>query len=120
MRVKRGVAHVKHRKNILKKTKGYKWGRKNQIRKAKTALTRAGRHAARHRRLKKREFRRLWQIRINAAARQHGLTYSQLIHNLAVANVALDRKILAQLAVEQPQMFESIVAQARPVRPSKG
>lgn len=111
MRVKRGVAHVKHRKYILKGAKGFKWGRKNQIRKAKTAITRAGRHAYKHRRLKKRDFRALWQIRINAAVRPHGLSYSQFIHKLKVAKVELDRKVLSQLAIEQPKLFASIVEQ---------
>ncbi|MEK7537574.1 MAG: 50S ribosomal protein L20 [Patescibacteria group bacterium] len=110
MRVKRGVAHVKHRRYILKAAKGYKWGRKNQIRKAKTAITRAGRHAYKHRRLKKREFRALWQVRINAAARLNGLTYGQFIHKLKVAQVELDRKVLSQIAAEHPKLFASIVA----------
>lgn len=113
MRVKRGVAHVKHRKYILKAAKGFKWGRKNQIRKAKTAITKAGRHAYKHRRLKKRDARALWQIRINAAVREHGLSYSQFINKLKVAKVELDRKVLAQLAVEQPKLFASIVNQVK-------
>lgn len=111
MRVKRGVAHVKHRKYILKAAKGFKWGRKNQIRKAKTAITRAGRHAYKHRRLKKRDARSLWQVRINAAVREHGLSYSKFIHQLKVAKVELDRKVLSQIAAEQPKLFASIVKQ---------
>lgn len=110
MRVKRGVAHVKHRKYILKAAKGFKWGRKNQIRKAKTAITKAGRHAYKHRRLKKRDARALWQIRINAAVREHGLSYSKFIHLLKVKKVELDRKVLSQLAAEQPKVFAAIVA----------
>lgn len=113
MRVKRGVAHVKHRGYILKAAKGYKWGRKNQIRKAKTAITRAGRHAYKHRRLKKRDARALWQVRINAAVREHGLTYGQFIHKLKVAKVELDRKVLAQIALEQPKLFAAIVAKVK-------
>jgi large subunit ribosomal protein L20 len=113
MRVKRGVAHVKRRKYILHDTKGFQWGRKNQIRKAKTAVTRAGRHAARHRKLKKREYRALWQIRINAAARLNGLTYSQLIHKLHTAKIELDRKVLSQIAAEQPELFSQIVAKVK-------
>lgn len=113
MRVKRGVAHVKHRKNILKAAKGFKWGRKNQIRKAKTAITKAGRHAYRHRKLKKREYRGLWQIRINAAVREHGMSYSQFIHKLKLAKVELDRKVLSQIAAEQPKLFASIVSKVR-------
>ncbi len=111
MRVKRGVAHVKHRRYILKAAKGYKWGRKNQIRKAKTAITRAGRHAYKHRRLKKRDYRALWQVRINAAAREHGLSYSVFMHKLKIAQVELDRKVLSQIAAEHPKLFASIVAQ---------
>lgn len=113
MRVKRGVAHVKHRKYILADAKGFKWGRKNQIRKAKTAITKAGRHAYRHRRLKKRDSRALWQIRINAAVREQGLNYSQFIHLLKVKKIELDRKVLAQIAVEQPQLFKDIVAKVK-------
>lgn len=110
MRVKRGVAHVKRRKNILKATKGFKWGRKNQIKKAKTAATRAGRHSYKHRRLKKREYRGLWQIRINAAVRPHGLSYSQFIHKLTLAKIQLDRKVLAELASDHPAVFDAIVS----------
>jgi large subunit ribosomal protein L20 len=111
MRVKRGVAHVKHRKYILKAAKGYKWGRKNQIRKAKTAITKAGRHAYKHRKLNKRNYRALWQIRIGAAAREHGLSYSVFIHKLKLANVEIDRKILSQIAADYPKLFTSIVEQ---------
>lgn len=113
MRVKRGTAHVKRRKYLLRATKGFKWGRKNQIKKAKDAATKAGRHAYKHRRLKKREYRALWQVRINAAAHLHGLSYSQLIHRLTTKKVALDRKILAQLAVEHPEVFTAIVNQVK-------
>lgn len=109
MRVKRGVAHSKRRKNILKAVKGYKWGRKNQIRKAKTAITRAGRHAYRHRKLKKRDYRGLWLIRINAGVRPLGLSYSQFADKLRKAQVGIDRKILSQLAAEHPKIFSAIV-----------
>lgn len=110
MRVKRGVAHVKHRKNILKAVRGYKWGRKNQIKKAKTAITRAGRHAYKHRRLKKRDARGLWNIRINAGARQNGTTYSRFIPALKAKNIILDRKILSMIAAEHPEVFAKIIA----------
>lgn len=113
MRVKRGVAHVKRRKKILQATKGYKWGRKNQIRKAKTAVTRAGRHAYKHRRLKKREFRQLWQVRINAAAREHGLSYSVFMGKLKVAKIEIDRKMLSELANNHPKVFAEIVAKVK-------
>lgn len=110
MRIKRGVAHVKHRKNILKATRGYKWGRKNQIKKAKTAITRAGRHAYKHRRLKKREYRGVWNVRINAGARLNGTTYSRLISALKTKKIDLDRKVLSQIAAEYPDVFAAIVA----------
>ncbi len=109
MRVKRGTAHVKRRKGILKKTKGFKWGRKNKIRLAQTAATKAGAHAYRDRRVKKRTSRALWQIRINAAARQNGMTYSKLIKALKDAKVELDRKVLSDLAANSPQVFEAII-----------
>ncbi|MBI2984805.1 MAG: 50S ribosomal protein L20 [Candidatus Kerfeldbacteria bacterium] len=109
MRVKRGVTHLRRRKRLLKLTKGYRWRRKTSIRLARQAAIRAGQHAYRHRRLKKRDFRGLWQIRINAAVRPFGLNYSQFIHKLKNAQVEVDRKILAQLAVEQPEVFRAIV-----------
>jgi len=109
MRVKRGTTHVKRRKAILKKTKGFKWGRKNKIKLAQTAATKAGAHAYRDRRVKKRTSRALWQIRINAAARQHDMTYSKFIKALKNSKVELDRKILADLAANQPKVFEAIV-----------
>lgn len=109
MRVKRGVAHVKRRKNLLKKVKGFRWKRKSSIRLGRQAATRAGQHAYRHRRLKKRDFRALWQIRIGAAARQHGMSYSQFINKLHVAKIELDRKVLADMAATQPDVFAAIV-----------
>ena len=109
MRVKRGTQHVKRRKNILKKTKGYRWGRRNQIKKAQTAIMKAGANAFRDRRRKKREFRALWQIRLNAAARLNGTTYSALIHALKLKNSTLDRKVLAQIAQQEPEAFAELV-----------
>lgn len=109
MRVKRGVAHVKRRKNLLKKVKGFRWKRKSSIRLGRQAAIRAGQHSYRHRRLKKRDFRALWQIRIGAAARMHGMSYSQFIHKLHVAKIELDRKVLSDLAATQPEVFAAIV-----------
>ncbi len=109
MRVKRGVAHVKRRKNLLKTTKGFRWKRKSSIRLGRQASTRAGQHAYRGRKLKKREARSLWQIRMNAGARENGTTYSKLINKLKIAKVELDRKILADLAMNQPEVFAAIV-----------
>ena len=113
MRVKRGVAHVKRRKNILEDSKGYRWGRKSQIRKAKQAITRAGRHAYRGRKLKKRDYRGLWQTRIGAATKAEGLSYSKFIHQLKLANVELDRKVMSELAANHPEVFKAIFAQTK-------
>lgn len=108
-RVKRGIMVRKRHKKILKLTKGYRHGRKNLIRLAKQAILKAGTHAYRHRRQKKREFRRLWIVKINAASREHGLTYSQFMAKLKKSGVSLDRKILAELAVTKPPEFKKIV-----------
>lgn len=109
MRVKRGTTHVKRRKNLLKITKGFRWGRKNLVKRAKEAAVKAGQHAYRDRKRKKRDFRRLWQIKINAAVREHGLSYSKFIDALKKANIELDRKILSELAAEYPKAFAKIV-----------
>lgn len=108
-RVKRGTMHVKRRKNILKKTKGYKWGRKNRIKLAKVAILKAGKHAYSGRRLKKRNARSLWQIKISAAVQQYGLSYSKFIGQLKKHNIGLDRKILADIAEHNPKIFAKIV-----------
>lgn len=109
-RVKRGTIHVKRRNNLLKRVKGYKWGRKNKIRLARPAMLKAGVYAFRDRRAKKRTFRSLWTVKINAAVRGMGLSYSRFIDSLKKANIAIDRKILAKIAEEQPAIFEKIVA----------
>lgn len=108
-RVKRGTLHTKRRRNLLKRTKGYMWGRKSKITRATEATLKAGQHALRDRRKKKRNFRALWNIRINAGARQHGTTYSAVIADLKRRNVALDRKVLAELAATHPETFAQIV-----------
>lgn len=108
-RVKRGTRHVKHRHNILEDVKGYRWGRKSKIKHAITARLKAGVHARQDRRKKKGQFRRWWQIRLNAAARENQLTYSRLIDALKKKNIALDRKILSDLAVNQPKVFTKII-----------
>ncbi len=112
-RVKRGTQHTKRRKNLLSKAKGYKWGRKSKIRLAKTAVLKAGAYAYRDRRNKKRNFRRLWNIKINAGARENGTTYSRLIDGLKKANIELDRKVLAELAEKHPKVFSRIVETAK-------
>jgi large subunit ribosomal protein L20 len=105
--------HTKKRKNILKRTKGMKWGRKSKIRLARIASLKAGVYAFRDRRAKKRDFRRLWAIRINAAVRPLGLSYSRFIDLLKKANVELDRKILSTLAKDHPAVFEKVVEQVK-------
>ncbi len=108
-RVKRGKAHLKKRKNLLKRVKGFGGGRKNLIKQAKTADTRAGMHAYRDRRVKKRLMRRLWQVRINAAVRAFGMSYSKFTGALKEKEVGIDRKVLSQLAAKEPKIFEKIV-----------
>ena len=112
-RVKRGTQHTKRRKTLLEKTKGMKWGRKSKIKLARPAALKAGAYAYRDRRNKKRDFRRLWQIRINAASRLNGLSYSKFIDALKKANIALDRKILANLADKHPAVFAKIVEKVK-------
>ncbi len=109
MRIKRGIIHKKHVKNVLKRAKGYRWRRKNVFKLAKVAVLHAGKHAYEHRRLKKRDFRRLWQIRINAGARQHGIPYSKFITLLKAKNIQLNRKVLAELAAKHPEVFAKVV-----------
>lgn len=112
-RVKKGVtAHARHRK-VLKAAKGYYGRRKNTFRVAKQAVEKAGQYAYRDRKVKKRMFRRLWITRINAAVREHGLTYARFMNGLAKANIEVDRKVLADLAVHEPQAFKSLVDQAQ-------
>ena len=112
-RVKRGVtSHARHKK-VLKQVKG-QWGRrKNTIRVAKQALEKAMQYAYRDRRTKKREFRSLWIQRINAGARIEGITYSQLMNALNKSKIKLDRKVLAELAYNDPEVFKSIVKKAQ-------
>lgn len=112
-RVKRGVRAHKRRKNILKYTKGFHWGRKSKVRQAKEALLHAWTHAFVDRKKKKRVFRQLWNVQINAAVRPFGLNYSRFIQGLKKNKIELDRKILAQLAQEQPKVFEQIVEKVK-------
>jgi large subunit ribosomal protein L20 len=112
-RVKRGVtSHAKHKK-VLKAAKGFYGRRKNTIRIAKQAVDRANQYAYRDRKQKKRTFRSLWIQRINAAAREQGLTYGRFIDGLGKAGVEVDRKVLADLAVREPQAFKLLVDKAR-------
>lgn len=108
-RIKGGILHAKRRRGILKHTKGYRWGRKSKIKVAKVAKMKAGQHAFRDRRVKKRTMRGLWNIRINAGARKLGVSYSRLMDQLKKAGVALDRKVLSQLAADHPTVFAKVV-----------
>ncbi|MDO8560064.1 MAG: 50S ribosomal protein L20 [bacterium] len=108
-RVKRSVMHLKKRRSLMKAAKGYRWGRKNIIRLARPAVLKAGAYAFRDRRAKKRDFRALWLMKINAAARLHGLSYSVFMAKAKAAKLGLDRKILAQLAEHHPKVFAKIV-----------
>ena len=106
------MAH-KRRKKIIKQAKGFKWGRKSKYKLAKDALKHAWTYAYRDRKRKKRDFRRLWNIKINAATREKGITYSQFINKLKKAKIELDRKILAYLAEKKPEVFEKIVEKVK-------
>lgn len=112
-RVKRGTSHVKKRKSLLAKTKGYKWGRKKLIKAAKTAVLKAGAHAYRDRRKKKRTTRALWQVKINAFVREYELNYSRFISLLKNNKIALDRKVLADLAVNNKQVLAKIISEIK-------
>ncbi len=112
-RVKRGVTARARHKKVLKKAKGYYGARSRVFRVAKQAVTRAGQYAYRDRRQRKRQFRSLWIARINAAARAHGLSYSRLIDGLHKADIQIDRKVLADLAVREPDAFGKIAEQAK-------
>ena len=112
-RVKRGVtAHARHKK-VIGKAKGYYGRRKNTIRVAMQAVDKAGQYAYRDRKVKKRTFRSLWIQRINAAARENGMTYGRFIEGLGKAGVEVDRKVLADIAVHEPAAFKALVEQAR-------
>jgi large subunit ribosomal protein L20 len=112
-RVKRGTTgHARHKK-VLKKAEGYYGRRKNTIRVAKQAVEKAGQYAYRDRRTRKRNFRALWIQRINAAARENGLTYGRMIDGLNKAGIVVDRKVLADLAVREPDAFAALVGQAK-------
>ncbi len=113
MRVKGGIVQTRKRRKVLKRAKGY-WGAKSkQYRAALNQLLKSGQYAYRDRRQKRRDFRRLWITRVNAAARRCGLSYSKFIAGLKKANIALDRKTLANLAVEDPQAFAAVAELAK-------
>ena len=109
-RVKRGLMAMKHRRNVLKAAKGYRFGRSKKEVEAKVALRHAGAHAFTHRKDKKTDMRRLFTVRLNAALREMGITYSRFIALATVKNMQVDRKILSILAAENPETFKKIVA----------
>jgi large subunit ribosomal protein L20 len=112
-RVKRSISAHKKRRKVLGEAKGY-WGlKKSSYRRAKEQVIKSGTYAYRDRRARKREFRRLWITRINAGARENGLSYNQLIHGLKEAQIEVDRKMLADLAVREPEVFAQIAARAK-------
>lgn len=113
-RVKRGVQKRKRKKKIIKQAKGYKWSRKSKYRAAKEALQHAWTYAYRDRRTKKRDFRRLWQIKINAICRANGISYSRFINALKKQKIEIDRKILAELAQEHSDIFKKILEEITP------
>ena len=112
-RVKSGVTAKARHKKVLGKAKGYYGARSKLFKTAKQAVIKAGQYAYRDRRQRKRQFRALWITRINAAARLHGMTYSRLINGMNLAEIEIDRKVLAQLALEDPQSFAAIVEKAK-------
>jgi large subunit ribosomal protein L20 len=116
-RIKRGTTTRAKHKNILEQAKGYRGRRKNTIRVARQAVEKAGQYAYRDRKAKKRTFRGLWIQRINAAVRVEGLTYSEFMHGLKLAGVELDRKVLADIAMHEGEVFSTIIAQAKAALP---
>lgn len=108
-RIKGGLLHAKRRRGILKHTRGYRWGRKSKIKLAKVAKMRAGQFAFAGRRTKKRINRGLWQVRINAAVRPLQISYSQMMGLLKAKKIVLNRKVLAEIAADQPALFKKIV-----------
>ena len=112
-RVKRSVHARKKRRATLERTKGFRGQAKSSYKRAKEALIKADTYAYRDRRNKKRDFRRLWIVRINAAARQEGMSYSQFMHGLKLAEIEVDRKVLADIAVRDPETFRRFAERAR-------
>ncbi|KKS89355.1 MAG: 50S ribosomal protein L20 [Parcubacteria group bacterium GW2011_GWF2_43_11] len=113
VRIKKGVTAHKHRRHLLKQAKGFRWGRKNKFRAAKDALRHAWEYAYRDRKANKREKRALWQVQINAACREAGLNYSKFAFGLRKNKIELDRKILAQLSQDNPEIFKKILEKVK-------
>ena len=117
-RVKHAVSSLRKKKRVLKATKGQFGHRKSRYKQAKRSLIKAMRYAYRDRKVKKREFRALWNVRINAACRENGLTYSRFIKGLSNANVEINRKSLAELAVSSPDAFKKLIELAKAKNPA--
>ncbi len=113
MRTTKGSARNRAKNRLFKKTKGYVGGRGTLLRTAKETLVRAEAYAYRDRRVRKREFRKLWIIRVNAAARERGLRYSELMNGLKKSQVGLDRKMLSEMAIHDPAAFDAVVEKSR-------
>jgi large subunit ribosomal protein L20 len=113
MRTTKGAARNKAKRRLYRRSKGYRGGRNNLLRTVKETLLRSEAYAFRDRRVRKREFRRLWITRINAAVRQRGLRYSEFIHGLNKANITLDRKQLSEMAIHDPEAFDAVVDQVK-------
>lgn len=113
MRTRKGAARRQAKKRLFKRAKGFRGGRGNLLRTTKETLARAGAFAYRDRRVKKREFRRLWITRISAACEQYGLRYSEFIHGLNKAEIGLDRKQLSELAINDPSAFQAVVEKVK-------
>src|SRR3989344_2330997 len=113
VRVKKGLSAHKHRRHLLKHAKGFRWGRKSKLKLAKDALRHAWTFSYRDRKVKKRDFRQLWQLQINAVCRKLGINYSRFISGLKKKNIEIDRKILAQLIQKNPEIFKKIVEEVK-------
>ena len=113
MRTKKGAARTKAKRRLFRKAKGYVGGRNNLLRTVKETVVRAGAFAFRDRRVRKRDFRRLWFTRISAAVRERGMSYSEFIHGLGKANIELNRKMLSEIAIHDPGAFDQVVEEAK-------
>jgi len=113
MRTTVGPARRKSKKRLMRRVKGFRGGRRKLLRTAKETLLRSGQYAYRDRKTRKREFRKLWIIRINAAVRERGMRYSEFIHGLKLAGIELDRKTLSEMAIADPQGFDQVVGQVQ-------
>ncbi len=118
MRTTKGSARTRAKRRLFRKAKGYRGGRGNLLRTVKETLIRSEAYAYRDRRVRKREFRKLWIIRINAAVRQRGMRYGQFIHGLKLAKIELDRKVLSEMAIHDPEGFDQVVELAKQAMPA--